>query len=133
MGQERLGASLMRRRRRFLNGRLHAGHSFRTSDVDGTKRRPARASHDGMLQIGKRAFIHETISSLLPISSARSRSARPLLTAISASPFEFSYQKAAPDGRSLKVLSRCNTRPDAARLAPGGSVATLSPVTALPK
>lgn len=62
---------------------------------------------------------------------ARSRSARPWLTAISASPFEFSYQKAAPGGRSLKVFSRSSSRPAAAILALGTRMA--DPVMALPK
>jgi hypothetical protein len=43
------------------------------------------------------------------------------LTAISASPFEFSYQKATPGGRSLHVLARSNSRPAAVSLPVGGS------------
>ena len=39
------------------------------------------------------AFLQETISTGMPITRPRSRSARPWLTAISASPFEFSYQR----------------------------------------
>jgi hypothetical protein len=46
-----------------------------------------------------------------------SRSARPWFTAISTSPFEFSYQNAVPGGRSLKVLACSNTRPVATNLA----------------
>jgi hypothetical protein len=72
------------------------------------------------------------ISTGMPIARPSSRSARAWLTAITASPFEFSYQKAAPGERSLKVLACSNTRPAAASLALGGSVAALSPVS-LPK
>src|ERR1700740_553971 len=64
----------------------------------------------------------------MPIARPRSRSARPWLTAISASPFEFSYQKATPGGRSLKVLARSNTRSAAASLASDGHVAALTEV-----
>ncbi len=78
------------------------------------------------------AFLQETTSTVMPVARPSSRTARPLLTAISASPFEFSYQKAAPGGRSLNVLPRSNIRPITASLAPGGSTATLSPVMALP-
>ena len=60
------------------------------------------------------ALIQETISSEVPITRPRSWSARPRLTAISASPFEFSYQKGVLGGRSLKVLARSSTRPAAA-------------------
>src|SRR5271157_2745066 len=79
------------------------------------------------------AFVQETMPTDMPIERPRSRSARPRLTAISASPLEFSYQNAAPSGRSPKVLARSNTHPAAESLAPRGSIAALSPVMALPK
>jgi len=47
------------------------------------------------------------------------------LTAISASSFEFSYQKAVPGGRLLKVVAPSSTRSAGASLAPAGSLATL--------
>ena len=47
----------------------------------------------------------------LPIVRPRTASARPALTAISASPFEFSYQKAAPAGTAEKVDVRASSRP----------------------
>jgi hypothetical protein len=48
-------------------------------------------------------------------------------------PIEFSYQKAVPGGRSLKVLACSTTRPIVTSLASCGSMTALSPVMALPK
>src|SRR6516162_5403470 len=76
-------------------------------------------------------FQATTTSTLTPIERPRAWSARPELTAISASPFEFSYQKAAPGGRSPKVRARSRTRSGAASLAPRGSMAARKPVIAL--
>src|SRR5262249_28277763 len=74
----------------------------------------------------------EVISIGMPIVRPSSRSARPWLTAISTSPFEFSYQKAVPGGRSLNVLACSNTRPVATSFASCGNMTALSPVMALP-
>ena len=57
----------------------------------------------------------------------------PLIEAISASPLEFSYQKAMPGGRSLKVPAHSSTRPATTSLDPRCSVTALRPVIALPK
>ncbi len=53
---------------------------------------------DSRGSIGAFASVQETIATDMPIERSRSRSARPWLTAISASPLEFSYQKASPGG-----------------------------------
>ena len=59
----------------------------------------------------------------LPMARRRVVSARPALMAISASPFEFSYQKASPSGTSENVRARSRTRPDADSRVPLASSA----------
>src|SRR5260370_5109341 len=47
----------------------------------------------------------------VPMARPSAASARPAFTAISASPFEFSYQNASPAGTSENVRRRARTRP----------------------
>jgi membrane protein DedA with SNARE-associated domain len=67
-----------------------------------------------------------------PIARPKTWSARPALTAISASPFEFSYQKASPLDTSEKVRRRASVRPPMASRVSAGSEAARMPVIALP-
>ena len=85
-------------------------------------------SRDSALKSGSSAFAnHRRTATGLPITSCRTSAARPALTAISARPFEFSYQKASPAGTSEKVRACFSTRPDTASLASLGKQVTTQP------
>src|SRR5262249_50242588 len=68
----------------------------------------------------------------IPMESPSISSARPILTAISAKPFEFRYQKAAPGATVLKVRLAGMRWPAAISRLSSRSLSARSPVIALP-